>query len=182
MSNDWTYFKFIELATEIRHYNGLKPETKNRLDCLLAYTPTHDYRGLRFFLNPKGMLYLNKTQARNISKVALQRQAVWMLTNKNINLSSIFVDVPEHPEYGYGNPPYSQMLGKNRNKPNPLFIYRNDLYLFVLKPDYSEVELIIIPEQKNLWNTYYFKLIQGELDEILQELRKKAVVFYDYGI
>jgi len=45
-----------------------------------------------------------------------------------------------------------------------------------------EIELIIIPEQRNLWNTYYLKLIHGEFDEVIKKLRDEAKHFYDYGL
>ncbi len=181
---EWCYFKFQELTPEIRTKNKMKPDTKNRLDCVSAYTPNIDLRGLTFFVNNKNQMYLYKTPAREISKADLKRQASWMLTGHanglSINLSSIFIDVPEYPQYAYGNPPYQKMIGRGK-KPNPLFSFRNDLYLFILNSDYTEIELIIIPEQKNLWNQYYIKLIQGEFTDVIKHLRENASAFFDYS-
>ena len=181
-TNNWVYFKFQELTPEIRLNNKLKPDTVNRLDCVSANIPNNDYRGLTFFVNRKEQLFFYKTKADAISKADLKRQAVWMLTNRSINLSSMYIDIPEHPNFAYGNPPHRQMLGKAKNKPNPLFAFKNDLYLFIINSDYTVIELLVIPEQKNLWNHYYFKLIQGGFNDAIQKLRKDASTFFDYGL
>ncbi len=174
------YLKLIDLPQQARDSFNIK--SLQRLDCVSACIPNADMRGLTFFINGKGQLYFYKTKARDICKVDLKRQAVWMLTGKSINLSSIFVELEEYPQFAYGNPPHSKMMGLKRDKPNPLFAFKNDLYLFLINSDYSEIELIILPGQKNLWNTYYFKLIQGEFDELIEKLRTNAEPFFDYGL
>ena len=93
-----------------------------------------------------------------------------------------FFDFNEKVDWIITNPPYSQMLGRKKDKPNPLFAFRNDLYLFIINSDYTEIEILIIPGQKNLWNTYYFKIIQGEFDEVIHNLRANAITFFDYGL
>ena len=56
------------------------------------------------------------------------------------------------------------------------------LFYYPLFEHSKLIELIIIPDQKNLWNTYYFKLIQGEFNELIESLRTNASTFYDYGL
>ena len=178
ISNNWIYYKLQNLPQEIKQKFNIK--SLARLDCVSFYNE-NNYKGMTYFVNNKGHMHFYKSPARKICNSDLKRQAVWMLTNKSINLSSIFVELVEYPQYGYGNPPHQKVLGKGY-KPNPLFAFRNDLYLFIINADYSEIELIIVPEQKNLWNTYYFKLIQGELNEIIQNLRDNSKPFFDYGL
>jgi hypothetical protein len=179
-TDNWIYLKLKELPIDVRINNNLKPETKNRLDCILFNGK--GLRGFDFFSNNKGQLFFYKSPAKDIIKSDLKRKAVWMLTSRNVNISSMYIDIPEHPQYAYGNPPYSQMLGSKKDKPNPFYLYRNDLYLFLINSDYSEIEIIIIPEQKNLWNTYYFKLIHGEFSEQIELLKKDSKPFFDYGL
>jgi hypothetical protein len=63
---------------------------------------------------------------------------------------------------------------------NPLFEFRNDGYLFVMNKDYSEIELLIIPDGRNLISSYYQKLIDGGFDDEVAQLRKEAKKFYQY--
>ncbi len=179
-TDDWSYFKLEQLSPEIRIQNNLKPDTKNRLDCTLYHSPDSNLRGLGFFVNPRGMLYLNLTPPRNVCKSIAQRQSTWSLTGRSVNLTSIFIDFPETPQYAYGNPPYRPMLNKKK-KPNPLFSFKNDLYLFIVNSDYTEIELMIVPGQKHLLSAYYMRLMQGEWDNVIRTLRESAKPFYEYG-
>lgn len=181
-TNDWFYFRFEELSSEIRIRNNLKPDTKNRLDCTKFVAPEENLRGLTFFVNNKGMLYFNRTPVNKICKANIQRQAALMLTGLSINLTSVYIENIDYPEYAFGNPPYSHMLGKKKRKPNPLFTFRNDLYLFITNKDYSLLEMIIVPNLKNYWTSYYIKLYQGELNQAIDDLRKRAEPFFDYGL
>jgi len=178
-TSNWIYFKFQDLPDEIRERFNIK--SPNRLDCTLTNNP-NDYKGLTFFVNGKDQLYLYKTPAKEISNSDPKRRADWAFTGKSVNLTSLFVDLPEYPEYAYGYPPYSKMLGRKKDKPNPLYAFRNDLYLFILNADYSEIDIIIIPDGKNLWNSFYLKLIQGEFDETINNLRDRSKTFFDYGL
>ena len=44
---------------------------------------------------------------------------------------------------------------------NPLFKFRNDGYLFINNKNYSEIELLVIPNGRNLISSYYQKIIDG---------------------
>jgi len=114
--------------------------------------------------------------------VDIKRQANWLLSGKSINVSSMFIDIAEYPQFAYGNPPYKEVLGKKNPKPNPFLLYKNDLFLFIINSDYTVIEILVIPEQKNLHNTYYLKLIQGEFDEKINALRSNSKTFYEYGL
>ena len=60
------------------------------------------------------------------------------------------------------------------------FIFRNDGYLFLINKDYSEIELIVIPDGRNLISSYYQKMIDGGFDDEVRELRQQAKAFYQY--
>jgi hypothetical protein len=64
--------------------------------------------------------------------------------------------------------------------PNPLFPFRNDGYLFLVNTDYTEIELLIIPDGRNLISSYYQKMIDGGFEEEVNLLRKQARPFYRY--
>ncbi len=181
-TKNWIYLKYQELSADVRLKNNLRPYTKDRLDCVSAYIPEEKLRGLDHFINPQGQLYLNKAPSRTMSKAAHQRQAAYTLTNKKINITSLFVDFPEYPQYAYGNPPSTERVGIKKDRLNPLFKFRNDLYLFIINSDYTKLEFIIIPSQKNVWNLYYQKLINGELNHAIQLIKANASTFFDYGL
>lgn len=156
-------------------------KSKTRLDCVKHYN-LDNYKGLSFFVNPKGQLFFFKTPAVEIVKANTQKRAEWSLTNKSVNLSSIWIELPEFRQYAYGYPSPNKMLGRNKNKPNPLFSFKDDLYLFIINNDYTEIEILIIPDGRNLLNTYYQKLIDGYFDELLEKFRNESKPFFDYGI
>lgn len=169
------YFKFIVLTDDIRLQNNIR--SKERLDCIL-YSDEIDYSGLTSFQNQKRQLVLYKTPSRAIVDSNPKRRAEWTLTNNNLNLSSIFIEDLEFPQFGYGCPNGKRVL--SNGKENPLYPYKGDGYLFVLNTDYTELEILIIPEGKNYISTYYQKLLDGDFDSKLSELRKNSKPFYNY--
>ncbi|MBK6362023.1 MAG: hypothetical protein IPF52_00445 [Saprospiraceae bacterium] len=68
----------------------------------------------------------------------------------------------------------------SKGSKNPLFEFRNDGYLFLINQDYSEIELLIISDGRNLISSYYQKLIDGGFDDELKNLRQQAKDFYKY--
>ncbi len=95
-----------------------------------------------------------------------------------MNFSSIYIDDLDFPEIGYGYPNVNRFLS-NGSK-NPMFEFRNDGYLFLINKDYSEIELFVIPDGRNLISSYYQKMIDGGFDDEVRELRKQAKIFYQY--
>lgn len=184
-NKDWLYYKYSELSAEIRIQNNLKPTTKNRLDCTSFYSTGFDLRGIDFFANEKGMLFFNLSEPRDFVHSDSRRMAEKALTKTvkkdNYNYSSIYIDNPDQPNYGYGYPAKSKLLGKDKQKANPMYAFRDDLYLFIINEDYTEIECIIIPYKRNLSHQYFVKLWQGELDEQIEFFRMNSNVFYDYN-
>jgi hypothetical protein len=170
------YYKLAILPDEVKAANKIK--SKARLDCIsIADMVAGNYKGLTNFVNSKGQLFFYKTACRDFVNTDNKRLAEWSLTN-NLNFSSIYIDDLDFPEIGYGYPNAKRFL--SNGSPNPLFEYRNDGYLFLINKDYSEIELLIIPDGRNLISSYYQKLIDGGFDDELRQLRKQAKAFYQY--
>jgi len=172
------YYKFIVLPDEVKMLNKIKSES--RLDCIsFADKVTGNYKGLTNFVNSKGQFFLYKTIPESFIEADRKRLSEWSLTSKGINLSSIYIEDLEHSEIGYGYPNPNKVLGQ-RKLPNPLFEFRNDAYLFIMNKHLTEIELLVIPDGKNLIRSYYQKLLDGGLNNEIIELRNQAKLFYTY--
>jgi hypothetical protein len=171
------YYRFETLPDDVKVQNKIR--SKARLDCTKHYDKINGgYNGLTYFVNYKGQLFFFKTPARDFINTDSKRLAEWSLTNDGLNLSSIYIDDLDFPEIGYGYPNANRLL-KN-GTPNPLFEFRNDGYLFLMNKDYSLIELLIVPDGRNLINSYYQKLIDGGFDDELNKFRLQATPFYKY--
>ena len=171
------YYRLAILQEEVRTANKIR--SKERLDCI-SFTDKvkGGYKGLTNFVNHKGQLFFYKTACRDFVNTDSKRLAEWSLTANGLNLSSIYIDDIDFPEIGYGYPNPKRIL--NNGTANPLFEFRNDGYLFLLNKDYSEIELLIIPDGRNLIGSYYQRLIDGDFDEEVKQLREEAKIFYKY--
>lgn len=176
MKYDFVYYRFKTLPELIRKQNGIR--SKVRLDCI-EFVNEQAYKGIEFLKNSKGMIYLNKTQVRKFISADSRRLAEWSLTNGSLNLSSLFIEDLEYPDLAYGYPNSKKQLSNGLE--NPFYEFRTDGYLFITNEDLTEVELIVIPDSRNLIGTYYQLLIDGELDEEIDRLRKAVKPFFDYG-
>lgn len=171
------YYKLALLPEEVRASNKIK--SKARLDCV-GFTDRvpGGYKGLTNFVNCKGQLFFYKAPPREFSQADSKRLAEWALTNNSLNLSSIYIEDTDFPEIGYGYPNANRLL--NNRSPNPLFPFRNDGYLFLINNDYTEIELLVIVDGRNLITSYYQKMIDGGFEEELLLLRVQASPFYNY--
>jgi hypothetical protein len=171
------YYKLVQLPDEVRAANKIR--SKARLDCISFSDQVQGgYKGLTIFVNSKGQLFFYKTPCREFVNTESKRLAEWSLTNSSLNLSSIYIEDIEYPEIGYGYPNANRLL--NNGSPNPLFPYRNDGYLFMVDQDYSQIELLVIPDGRNLIGSYYQKMIDSGFDEQIMEMRMQARPFYKY--
>jgi len=171
------YYKLATLPDEVRAANKIR--SKARLDCIcLTDLAAGNYKGLTDFVNHKGQLYFYKTPCRDFVNTDSKRIAEWSLTGNGLNFSSIYIDDLDYPEIGYGYPNASRYLFNG--SPNPLFNFRNDGYLFLMNKDYSEIELLIVHDGRNLISSYYQKLIDGGFDDDIRAFRKAAKIFYRY--
>jgi hypothetical protein len=171
------YFKLAVLNDELKAANKIR--SKDRLDCI-SFTDmvAGNYKGLTKFVNHKGQLFFYKTQCRDFVNTDSKRLAEWSLTGNGLNFSSIYIDDLDCPEIGYGYPNANRLL--SNGSPNPLFDFRNDGYLFLMNKDYSEIELLIIPDGRNLISSYYQKLIDNGFDEELKKFRQNSQIFFNY--
>lgn len=170
------YYKLAILPDEVRAANKIR--SKARLDCIsFIDMVAGNYKGLTNFVNYKNQLFFYKTSCRDFVNTDSKRLAEWSLTNE-LNFSSIYIDDLDFPKIGYGYPNANRLLS-NGNQ-NPLFEFRNDGYLFLINKDYSEIELLIIPDGRNLISSYYQKLIDGGFDDEVRKLRQQAKIFYQY--
>jgi hypothetical protein len=102
----------------------------------------------------------------------------------SINFSSVYLENLKIGEtlIGYGEPPQEKMLkpkkdkktGKITERPNPFYENRADGYLFIVVPDEKTIEILIVPQGRQLIRGYAAKLADGQLNEALNELRKSA--------
>jgi hypothetical protein len=171
------YYKLAMLPDEVRTANKIK--SKARVDCV-AYTDPipGGYNGLTNFVNYKGQLFFYKTPCRDFISTDRKRLAEWSLTNNNINLSSIYIEDFDFPEIGYGYPNAKRLL--SNGSINPQFDFRNDGYLFLINPDYSIIELFVIPDGRNLISAYYQRMIDNGFDDEVKRLRDQAIPFCNY--
>jgi len=171
------YYKLAMLPDEVRAINKIK--SKARLDCI-AFTDkvVGNYKGMTNFVNRKGQLFFYKTPCRDFVNTDRKRLSEWSLTGNGLNFSSIYIDDMDYPEIGYGYPNAKRLLS-NGSK-NPLFEFRNDGYLFLINKDYSEIELLVIPDGRNLISSNYQKMIDGGFDDEVRQLRIEAQTFYRY--
>ncbi|MCX6147855.1 MAG: hypothetical protein NTW25_11515 [Candidatus Kapabacteria bacterium] len=172
------YYKLVALPDEVKKQN--KFSSKMRLDCI-EYTETMPdrYKGLTNFVNSKGMFFVYKTEPYHFVTSDSKRISDWSLTLNGLNLSSIYIEDLDFSEIGYGYPNANRTLGIAQT-PNPLFDFRNDAYLFVVNKDYSEIELYVIIDGRNLIKSYYQTMIDGGLDLEIRKLKEQAKPFYNY--
>jgi hypothetical protein len=175
MRQDIAYFKFQNLPAEVKKTNGIR--SKKRLDCIQQ---AGHYTGLDCLENHKGMLFLYKTQAGHFVSSDAKREAEWSLTKSSLNVTSLYIENLDCPQFAYGYPNGSRLL--NNGERNPFYPYRSDGYLFVLNDDITELEMLIIPDSRNLISSYYQLLIDGELESNIKQLRQQAQAFYNYGL
>lgn len=177
---DWCLLRFKELSPEVRFKNGLNVFTKNRLDCTDFYS-NGNVRGFDYFQNPKGMLFITKSNPINYVECDSRRIQDYSITKNGFNISSLIQDNPEKPCFSYGYPMKNKNWGKKKDKPNPLFNFRDDLFLFISDSSNNDLDVIIIPNKRNLAHQYYVKLWQGDLNQEIEFLRKNSQPFFNYS-
>jgi len=169
------YYRFEQLSDEVKAANNIR--SKQRLDCVKY---AGGYTGLTNFVNSKGQLFFYKTPAREIVTGDSKRIADWSMTNNSQNLSSIYIEDLDFSNLGFGYCNANRLL--SNGLPNPMFLYRNDGYLFLVNPDYSAIELLVIPDGRHLIGMHYQKLIDGGYDSEIKTLRDEARPFYSYAV
>lgn len=169
------YYLFEVLPDEVRVQNGIR--SKTRLD-LTRYTERKQYKGLESFKNHKGQIYLNLCPSNELVQAKDKRRAEYCLSDGKKNLSSLYVENLEVPEYAFGYPNGKPKL-KN-GEPNPLLPYKNDGYLFRINTDYSCIELLILSGERHHISYHYQRLTEGEYEGVIDTMKADAKLFYAY--
>jgi hypothetical protein len=178
MRHKMAYYKLIVLPDEVKVFHGIR--SKVRKDCVMFNdSQVGGYEGLQPLYNHRGQFYLYLTLAGHFINADSRRKPEWSLTQSGFNLTSIYLEDFDFPQYGYGYP-YSERFMGNGSE-NPLYHFRNDGYLIIMDDDRSELELIVIPDSRNMISSHYSLLLDGELDGEIDHLRMEAKPFYEYG-
>jgi hypothetical protein len=176
MKNINFYAKLEMLSSIFKEKNKLQP-SKSRFDCTLS---NGEYNGIKPFMNAKGMLFLDLRTQKDFVKIKKERMTEFSLVGKSMNFSGLYFEEIQNPNYGYGYPNGKPLL--NSGAINPTFEYRNDLFLFIVNKEFTEIELLVIKDSKGFASDYLQLLCNGELDAQIEELRMNAKPFFDYGI
>jgi hypothetical protein len=167
------YYKLVTFTDELKAQNKIR--SKARLDCI---NYAGNYKGLTNFVNKQGQLFFYKTPCREFIEAQSKRVAEWSLTNGSLNFSSIYIEDFDFLEYGYGYPNAKPRL--SNGEPNPLHPFKNDGYLFIVNKDYTQIEILILADGRNLISHYYQHLIDGFFDAEIQRLRLEAKPYFEY--
>ena len=182
------YYKLVQLSDDLKASNKIKVGAEiPRYDCT---TFAGKYEGIKPFISPKGMFKLSYVKCREFVKTDKRRMAEFALVGgRNLNFSSLFTEgegtnlssffIEDSSEIYYGYPNGKSFLKNGRQ--NPLFPYRNDLYLFLIDVFFEKIEILVLPNQKG----YALELVQsfaeGDFDDDFDNLKSNAKTFFNYG-
>lgn len=172
-----SYYKFEILSDELKERNKIKVGASvPRYDCTKY---SGDYEGIKAFTNAKGMFILYLMESDKVIRANEKRLSEFVLKGiKSLNFTSMYFEDITSPNYCYGYPNGKPMLSNGTS--NPLFAFRQDLYLILVKEDFTEFEILVFKNSKGFASDYLQNLINGEFDEELQEMRNEAKEFYRY--
>ena len=110
-----------------------------------------------------------------------------MQDNKNGNFSSVYIeDITPVDGYfvGYGNPNKHSTYSKSKKTtPNPYCKNGDDGFLFLIKEDWSEIEVFVVPKVsggKNIIIGVSQAFKDGKYKETIKTIRETAKVFHTY--
>jgi hypothetical protein len=92
----------------------------------------------------------------------------------SVNFSSVYLQNMKIGEtlIGHGEPPQAKEL--KGGKQNPFYGNREDGYLFLIAPDLSTIEIIIVPNGRYLIQGVAKQLEDGQFNEALKQIRYTA--------
>ena len=132
------------------------------------------FKPLQAITNAKNeiVMYYQRNEKCNPNSTAETR----LQCKGSVNFSSVYLENLKIGEtlIGYGEPPQTAELGGKKKQQNPFFDNRADGYLFAVSPDLTTIEILIVPQGRQLIRGYAAKLADGQLNEALNELRKAA--------
>jgi hypothetical protein len=143
-----------------------------RFDCK-AYNG--DYEGIKPFVNTKGMFKLSLMDTKEFIKADKKRMAEFVLVGgKNLNFSSLYFE----DGIAYGNPNGKPHLKDGRL--NPMFPYRQDLFIFLPNETFSQIEVFVLRNQKGYATELLQSFSDGDFDDEVANHREGAKTFFDY--
>jgi hypothetical protein len=154
-----SYFYFLFLPPEIKKVNNIRSNT--RIDCLKYNDQCSFIRKLTNFVNTKGQLFFYLSDPAAYILKDLKRLAENSLSNGS-HFTGLFIPDLDFPNCAYGD-------------------YGNDGLLFLIDWKKLSLEMMVLPNAKNLITLYFQKFIDGEFDEEIDVLRKEAKPFFNYG-
>ena len=177
------YLRIEVLPCEVKKRHKIKAESSiPRLD---VTAQAGYYKPLEALKNDKGIIYFNLIETRGyINSTDIRRADVRLQCRDNIgkqsvNFSSIYLlDLNTENIIAYGNPPSAKTL--KTGKQNPFFENREDGFLFLAKKDFSEIEILIVPNGKYIIQGLAKEISDGKMNDILKNLRSHAKPIFNY--
>lgn len=165
------YYKFIVLPEEVRQGNNI--QSNNRLDCIEHWS--NGYRGIKPFIVPSTkQFHLRFVTTSNFVRNTTFEET---LTSRGMNVSSLMTDCDDC-NIAYGFP--SKQIHLRSGKLNPLRDFKDDGYIFIYNQERTVLELLIFIGGRPCIEDIYYEYLSGTNDYGINEVRDKAVQFYDY--
>ena len=175
------YIKLEQLADEVKTRNNIKVGAKiPRFDVTMT---AGYYKPLKDITNNKGQIVLYLTETRGIIGGDEKRRADRFLMAKNsLNFSSVYIlecgDF-KNCYVGFGNPNRNMFFGKN-DTPNPFYENRDDGYVFLIKKDWSVIEVFVVANGGNLIQGIAKGFTDNVYNDVIFNIRALATIFYEY--
>jgi len=174
------YCKLIVLPNEVKQKNKIKLNpTCPRFDCVKA---NGYYKGLEPLINSKGMFKLSLMKTDRFDADEKRKADYYLQGESSINFSSIFyLDIENAKHIAWGEPNDKPTVKyKGKPVPNPMLPYKNDGYIFLINEDYTCIEVLVVEGGRNLIKAFAKKVANGDCDEVINQLRETATIFYNY--
>lgn len=174
------YGEFVVLSNDTKQRNKIKLNPVcPRLDCIRS---VGYYKGIEPFINNKGMFKFNLMKADNLKTDEKRKADYYLQGEKSMNFSSIYpLALPEINNICFGEPNDKPTIKTGKAKiENPMHAYKNDGYLFIINPDYTKIELLVVEDGRFLIKAYAKQLANGECEDMLKQFRESATTFYNY--
>lgn len=158
------YYQFKQLTKAQLKGTGVRTAPTNRRDCIAAFLP-EDWNPLfEHEVKSKGLMYF-RIRGEEAIDANFNRKADVSLWSNEGNLSSLFYGLDSTGLY-YGNP----KIG-------------SECYLFFADSnELNNIELLVIEGEKWHCHQHYESMLEGNYDQILEELRGKAKAYYPYKL
>ena len=162
-----------------------KDGTESKTPRYVITTQAGYFKPLQSIKNPKGeiVMFWQRNEKCNPNSKSETRLQCQLKGYGSLNFSSVYLENMKIGEMliGYGEPDSKETLSKKDKKTgkvkeahNPFYENRADGYLFIIVPDEKTIEILVVPQGRQLIRGYVQKLADRQLNEALNELRKSA--------